>query len=496
MPVNRSSKRLLLASLTLQYTGRHVNARKLAMGSALPFRISATIVRKARRSTVGTNFPWSGRTVPGLGAAIPDLRCECPLAPTSKTHFSRDSSRGFRAPARRSPMVAVEECAQFHEGCDDGVGAGLPNVSPATVAVAHAHYLHAGGASGADVGKESPTNSASPARKRSSRRTCRSGSGAGLRCARVSPPTISVRRGRDRSRRKPASRTVRDTGQFHPPRFEVESFAHPGIEPASHARVLRIEGVEVIRPRQTCGGLRFSPHASANARRSNPSTRDPTGSLPATGSERFQGPVHAVAQIRNGVDEGAVEVQHHQARRRQPARGRWSRRRVLIPGPGTFGGGTVSSRSVPSGPPSAMPPAPSFRERPRAAASIARRIADDGPRVVLRAEYRRTRHEGIGAGLGHGRDGGGTDAAVDLEAGPHPSLVEQARARRSVSREEGMNACPPKPGFTDITRTRSRRSSTPSRRCRDESGLRASPALQPCSRMSEMLSSTCSLASG
>ncbi len=59
-----------------------------------------------------------------------------------------------------------------------------------------------------------------------------------------------------------------------------------------------------------------------------------------------------------------------------------------------------------------------------------------------------------------------------------------------------MNDCPPKPGFTDISSTMSILSSTWSSQFNGEAGFSTMPGLQPCSRISPIVRSTCSLASG
>src|SRR5262245_64184241 len=57
------------------------------------------------------------------------------------------------------------------------------------------------------------------------------------------------------------------------------------------------------------------------------------------------------------------------------------------------------------------------------------------------------------------------------------------RTRAIFSAAWGMNACPPKPGLTDMIRTRSTRSSTASRVSTDVPGLSAIPALLPRERI-------------
>jgi hypothetical protein len=59
------------------------------------------------------------------------------------------------------------------------------------------------------------------------------------------------------------------------------------------------------------------------------------------------------------------------------------------------------------------------------------------------------------------------------------------RARATLSSDDGMNCCPPKPGFTDITRRRSMSLSTSSTAESGVDGLSATPAAQPSSRMRE-----------
>ena len=58
-----------------------------------------------------------------------------------------------------------------------------------------------------------------------------------------------------------------------------------------------------------------------------------------------------------------------------------------------------------------------------------------------------------------------------------------ARAARSLGRVAGMKDCPPKPGLTDMTRTRSSRSRVQSSQSRGVAGLSTRPARQPRSRM-------------
>ena len=72
------------------------------------------------------------------------------------------------------------------------------------------------------------------------------------------------------------------------------------------------------------------------------------------------------------------------------------------------------------------------------------------------------------------------------------------RRRTSVifGSTEGMNCWPPKPGFTDIRRTRSSLSRVWSSQLTGVAGFKTRPALQPCSLMSAMVRSTCSEASG
>ena len=59
-----------------------------------------------------------------------------------------------------------------------------------------------------------------------------------------------------------------------------------------------------------------------------------------------------------------------------------------------------------------------------------------------------------------------------------------------------MNDWPPKPGFTDMISTRSSLSIVWSSQSSGVAGLNTSPALQPHSRMSPIVRSTCSDASG
>ena len=70
------------------------------------------------------------------------------------------------------------------------------------------------------------------------------------------------------------------------------------------------------------------------------------------------------------------------------------------------------------------------------------------------------------------------------------------RTPRSLSSAEGMNACPPNPGFTDISSTRSMSASTQSSTSSGVPGLSTMPALQPSDRISCTVRCTCRLASG
>ncbi len=72
----------------------------------------------------------------------------------------------------------------------------------------------------------------------------------------------------------------------------------------------------------------------------------------------------------------------------------------------------------------------------------------------------------------------------------------RARASCSLSSVEGINDCPPKPGFTDINNTRSILSITYFIGARSEAGLNTRPAWQPASRINWRDRSTCVDASG
>src|SRR6267143_1928129 len=64
-----------------------------------------------------------------------------------------------------------------------------------------------------------------------------------------------------------------------------------------------------------------------------------------------------------------------------------------------------------------------------------------------------------------------------------PFSASISRARRTLSIEPLMNFCPPKPGFTVITRSRSRSGITSLTAVRGVAGLTTAPARQPSSRM-------------
>ena len=77
-----------------------------------------------------------------------------------------------------------------------------------------------------------------------------------------------------------------------------------------------------------------------------------------------------------------------------------------------------------------------------------------------------------------------------------PVLSIIARTARSLSSADGMKACPPKPGFTDISSTRSSSGSTQSSTSTGVPGLSTRPALQPSDLISWMVRCTCFEASG
>src|SRR5438094_758266 len=77
-----------------------------------------------------------------------------------------------------------------------------------------------------------------------------------------------------------------------------------------------------------------------------------------------------------------------------------------------------------------------------------------------------------------------------------PVALIRRRVSAIFGTTDAMNCCPPKPGFTDISSTRSSFSSVWSSQTSGVAGLNARPALQPCSRMSESVRSMWSDASG
>ena len=84
----------------------------------------------------------------------------------------------------------------------------------------------------------------------------------------------------------------------------------------------------------------------------------------------------------------------------------------------------------------------------------------DGVGVVRMGEDRAARDEHAGARCGRLRGRVSRDAAVDLEV-DRAARRDQSSARmaRTFGSTSGMNACPPKPGLTLMTRTRSATSS-------------------------------------
>ena len=77
-----------------------------------------------------------------------------------------------------------------------------------------------------------------------------------------------------------------------------------------------------------------------------------------------------------------------------------------------------------------------------------------------------------------------------------PLASMRSRTARSLSSAEGMKACPPKPGLTDISSTRSTSSSTQSSTSSEVAGLSTTPAVQPCDLISWIVRCTWRLASG
>ena len=127
----------------------------------------------------------------------------------------------------------------------------------------------------------------------------------------------------------------------------------------------------------------------------------------------------------------------------------------------------ISSRIGP------LPPAASGR-------SFDRR---DGLRVVRRAEHRGAGDQHIGPGLDAARRGLRGDAAIDLErrscrSAPCASIIWRRTA--ILASWPSMKACPPKPGLTLITRTRSQLARARSRpTATGVAGFSTTPAFLP-----------------
>ncbi len=86
----------------------------------------------------------------------------------------------------------------------------------------------------------------------------------------------------------------------------------------------------------------------------------------------------------------------------------------------------------------------------------------DRPRIVVRAEHRRTGHEHIGARRRNLRDVRRLHPAIHFDQqrttrALHRRVHALAQHRATSPSVSGMNARPPKPGFTDITSTTSSR---------------------------------------
>ncbi len=76
-----------------------------------------------------------------------------------------------------------------------------------------------------------------------------------------------------------------------------------------------------------------------------------------------------------------------------------------------------------------------------------------------------------------------------------PAAASTARTRRILSRLCGMNFCPPNPGFTDITTTKSRSAAMASSAEAGVDGLSTAPAWAPSARMKVSVRWRCGTAS-
>ena len=103
------------------------------------------------------------------------------------------------------------------------------------------------------------------------------------------------------------------------------------------------------------------------------------------------------------------------------------------------------------------------------------------PRVAA-AKNHLARHKNIRPGGNDIRDVGLVDAAIDLGRREEPASSRTARTRRSLSRLCGMKAWPEKPGFTDMTSTKSTSAATASSMTAGVAGLSTTPAVTRASR--------------
>ena len=99
---------------------------------------------------------------------------------------------------------------------------------------------------------------------------------------------------------------------------------------------------------------------------------------------------------------------------------------------------------------------------------------------IGRAENRLSRDQNPGAGRHDARRVGDVDAAVDLDRRRVlPARSSGARTSLTLDSLRGMKVCPPKPGLTDMTSTKSTSPAISSSATTGVDGLRTTPALTP-----------------
>src|SRR5262245_59976646 len=257
-----------------------------------------------------------------------------------------------------------------------------------------------------------------------------------------------------------AARLVRDAAEAEPQRLDAsEPVDDAGVRPGATAGLLRVPAVEererALEERRL-GGTVERPGEHPLDERRDPAAdvaRD-LGGIPLRTAELRKHPVRRGGEVRRGVEERAVQVAEDGAE-----------------------------------PPCAHPAAASAA---RIAAIVA--LSSFVPKIAEPATNVSAPARAISAMFSTFTPPS-TSRSTSRPARCFSSSIRR-RAARSLSSAPGMNFCPPKPGFTDMMRTRSSDASVWSSQTSGVAGLKTRPGRQPESRISWMVRSTCSLASG